>query len=81
MDKILEFFSPKPKKVVVVEVVKEKPKRMSWDRALLVSEGAVGVGQGLSMLVKPSKAQVRSASLLLHATSIPSCTREATLAW
>lgn len=59
MDKIREFFFPKPKPVVVV-VEKEKPKRMSWNRALLATEGAVGVGQGLSMLVSPGKAQVSS---------------------
>eukprot|EP00892_Ulva_mutabilis_P008932 jgi/Ulvmu1/6410/UM003_0039.1 len=57
MDKIREFFSPKPPQAVIVKVEEEKPKRMSWDRALLTTEGAVGAGQGISMLVNPAKAQ------------------------
>lgn len=76
MDKIREFFFPKPKPVVVV-VEKEKPKRMSWNRALLTTEGAVGVGQGLSMLVSPGKAQVSSVLRLCWAGNdrMHSCSR------
>lgn len=65
MDKIREIFFPKPKPVVVLKVEVEKSNRMSWDRALLATEGAVGVGQGLSMLVNPSKAQVSPVLLRL----------------